>query len=83
MNRKLSLNHPPLQALSTIYGVELMLDNVEECRDRLLIELPSLTPKEAKEARQIVNHNIICADALTFDFDKWEKPKNTQTKPLF
>ena len=82
LQRKLANNHPPLQALSTIYGVELMGDNVEEMKDRLLIELPSLTPEEAKEARRIVNHNIVCHDALTWDFDNW-RPKNKKQKALF
>lgn len=83
LQRKLSLGHPPLQALSTIYGVELMEDNVEEMKDRLLIELPSLTPEEAKKARKIINHNIVCCDALKFDYDKW-KPINTpKAIPLF
>lgn len=84
LRRKLTLNHPPLQALSTIFGVELMSDNVEEMKDRLLIELPSLSPEDAKEARRIVNHNIICANALTFDFENWaiKKPEK-KAKSLF
>ena len=45
LRRKLAAGHPPLQALSTIYGVELMPDNVEEMKDRLLVELPTLTPQ--------------------------------------
>jgi type I restriction-modification system DNA methylase subunit len=43
-------------ALSTIYGVELMQDNVELCHDRLLCGREDL--------RHIVEKNIICADAL-------------------
>ena len=83
LERKLSLGHPPLQALSTIYGVELMEDNVEEMKERLLILLPSLTPEETKKARKIINHNIVCCDALKFDYDKW-KPINTpKAIPLF
>jgi type I restriction-modification system DNA methylase subunit len=46
------------QALSTIYGVELMADNAALCRDRLLCKQEHL--------RHIVEKNIVCADALRY-----------------
>ena len=48
------------QALSTTYGVELMMDNVIECRNRLLCGREDL--------RHIVERNIVCHDALTYDY---------------
>ena len=48
------------QALSTIYGVDLMSDNVDLCRERLLCGQEHL--------RHIVERNIVCADALTYDY---------------
>ena len=50
------------QALSTTYGVDLMEDNVNECRRRL--SGPNPTP----EILEIVNRNIVCHDALTYDY---------------
>jgi type I restriction-modification system DNA methylase subunit len=47
-------------ALSTIYGVDLMDDNVELCRERLLCGREDL--------RHIVERNIVCHDALTYDY---------------
>jgi type I restriction-modification system DNA methylase subunit len=47
-------------ALSTIYGVEFMQDNVELCRRRLLCGQEHL--------RHIVEKNIVCADALTYNY---------------
>ena len=47
-------------ALSTIYGVDLMQDNVKLCQDRLLCGQEHL--------RSIVERNIVCADALTYDY---------------
>lgn len=47
------------QALSTTYGVELMMDNVIECRNRLLCGREDL--------RHIVERNIVCHDFLTYD----------------
>lgn len=83
LRRKLAAGHPPLQALSTIYGVELMPDNVEEMKDRLLVELPTLTPQEVKKARKIIDHNIVCHDALTWDYENWKSTKPVEAKPLF
>lgn len=45
-------------ALSTIYGVDLMQDNVDLCRERLLCGREDL--------RHIVESNIVCADALEY-----------------
>lgn len=47
-------------ALSTIYGVDLMEDNVELCRERLLCGHEDL--------RHIVEQNIVCADALRYHY---------------
>jgi type I restriction-modification system DNA methylase subunit len=47
-------------ALSTIYGVDLMQDNVELCQARLLCGREDL--------RHIVEQNIVCADALRFHY---------------
>jgi type I restriction-modification system DNA methylase subunit len=48
------------QALSTIYGVDLMQDNVKLCQDRLLCGREDL--------RHIVEQNIVCADALRYHY---------------
>ncbi len=53
----------PTEALSGIYGVELMADNVEVMKHRLL-ELAGDTP----EHRAIIDRQIVCADALTYDY---------------
>ncbi len=79
LTRKLQNQQEPLQALSTIYGVELMADNVEEMKERLL----ELIPKNLhKEAMKILNKNIICHDALTWDFENW-KSTILKNKELF
>jgi hypothetical protein len=50
------------QALSTTYGVDIMEDNVNECRKRLA------GPNPTDEILEIVNKNIVCHDALTYDY---------------
>ena len=52
-----------VQALSTTYGVDLMEDNVKECRARLA------GPEPTEEIWNIVNKNIVCHDALTYDYE--------------
>ena len=47
-------------ALSTIYGVDLMQDNVELCRQRLACGRADLLP--------IVNSNIVCANGLSYNY---------------
>lgn len=48
------------QALSTVYGVDLMQDNVALCRERLLCGRDDL--------RHIVEQNIVCADGLRYHY---------------
>ena len=50
------------QALSTTHGVDLMEDNVIECRKRLA------GPNPTPEILEIVTKNIVCHDALTYDY---------------
>lgn len=58
--RKLENGHTLEQALSTIYGVDLMQDNVDLTRDRLLCG--------HEEFRHIVERNIVQADGLTYNY---------------
>jgi hypothetical protein len=50
------------QALSTTYGIDLMEDNVMECRKRLAGSQPT------DKILEILNKNIVCHDALTYDY---------------
>ena len=50
------------QALSTTYGVELMEDNVKLCKERLA------GPNPTMKIHKILDKNIVCHDALTYDY---------------
>ena len=50
------------QALSTTYGVELMEDNVKLCKERLAGSNPT------QEILDILDRNIVCADALKYHY---------------
>lgn len=56
-------------ALSTIYGVDIMIDNVDLCRDRLLCGREDL--------RHIVEQNIVCHNSLMYKY-KFGKPTKRQ-----
>lgn len=60
LQRKLAAGHPPLQALSTIYGIDIMPDNIAESKRRLLEIVGELPGAEA-----LLHKNIIVADALS------------------
>lgn len=59
---KLKNGIPFEQALSGVYGVDIMLDNVLECRRRLLCG------RENQVAVSIVENNIRRKDALKYNF---------------
>ncbi|MCL2813332.1 MAG: hypothetical protein FWD23_01900 [Oscillospiraceae bacterium] len=61
-------------AVTSIYGVELLSDNVDECRKRMFVifdkAYTAVCKKEANDetresVRHILRHNILCGDALT------------------
>jgi type I restriction-modification system DNA methylase subunit len=58
--RKVGNGIPFEVALSTIYGVDLMADNVKLCQDRLLCG--------REDMRYIVERNIVCADSLQYNY---------------
>ena len=77
-------------ALETLYGVELQLDNVLECHDRVIDLLTKLGIEfDERTARKIMKKNLVCSDFFKWDFEHWrpiqdkpKKSKNPQTKQL-
>ena len=77
-------------ALKTLYGVELQLDNVLECHDRVIDLLTKLGIEfDERTARKIMKKNLVCSDFFKWDFEHWrpikenpKKSKNPQTKQL-
>lgn len=65
---KVEKGHNPTLALETIYGVELMPDNVAECKLRLMEQAQSYGVKN-KDIVRILKKNIVCHDALTYDWE--------------
>ena len=68
-------------AISSIYGVELLPDNAQECRDRLLgiftrvyenIYKNKINGEVINSADYLLSKNIICGDAITLLDNKGE-----------
>lgn len=67
---KMELGHK--NPLSTIYGADIMQDNVNECRQRLIDIAKQYVDFNEDDAWEIVCNNIRCENGLTYDysFDK-------------
>jgi len=63
LKRRILIGLNPTKALHTLYGVDIMEDNIQVCKYNLLT-LAGDTPQH----REIVNTNIVCANALEYDF---------------
>ena len=74
-------------ALSTLYGVELMPDNVKESKQRVLSMFDEMEIEYDKtEAMKIMDHNLVCSDFFKWDFENWkpiEDEKEPQSVALF
>lgn len=69
--------------LNNLYGVELMSDNVQEAKDRIIELLKSLNIDFNKqEARDIMDKNLVCSDFFKWDFENW-RPISESSKELF
>ena len=55
--RKLSLGHKPQDVARSLFGIDIMEDNVRECRERLVKLL-------GEQWRATIERNIECRDAL-------------------
>lgn len=63
-------------AMSSVYGVELMEDNVQECKERvlmLLIRYSSTHDMDLDDKRimKILDENLVCSDFFKWNFEEW------------
>ena len=83
-----------LAAISTMYGTELMDDNVSECKDNIWNEISKFmadnnikyTGKQdtfKDKVTEILDHNIVCTDTFKWDYENWCPIKEITVNPLF
>jgi hypothetical protein len=71
IRRKIEGGSTPTQALSTTFGIDIMQDNVDECHERLLRQAEESSKQQrTDEWVMLVKKNIICGDALEYDWGK-------------
>ena len=81
--KKIAFGSTPLQALQTIYGIDILPDNIQECRKRLL----HLSRDKTKlfldpEAIKAVRNNVRLGDALKFSMEDIFAPLNFASREL-
>ena len=76
---KLQNWHNPLDAITTIYGIDEEPDNVSRLRKRLLDFLPLDMHDKANE---ILDVNIGCSSVKDWDEDEWCPNNESKTKGL-
>ena len=68
-------------ALETCYGVELMQDNVDETKERIIDLLNKLNIEYDKDvAYEIMNRNIVCSDFFKWNFEEWRPYREDELK---
>ena len=68
---KLFQGHDPVHALLTVFGVDIMEDNINSCRNRLFmlaLEAGVESNKDLKRVSKILHRNIVWANSLEYDF---------------
>lgn len=77
--KRITSGVPWLAALYTLYGIELMPDNVKECKDRVVKLLKELDVYAWNEStiRMIIDKHLVCSDFFEWDFENW-RPINKE-----
>lgn len=77
-----------IKAVSTMYGTELMADNVDECKKNILFEILKFTSSHNLDVNdskimKILNHNIVCTDTFKWDYENWKPINEPKCEALF
>lgn len=84
LGKKLDAGIGYLDALETLFGIDLMKDNVEECHERIRQLLEDRRIEfDRTEVDRILEHNIVCHDSLDWNFKEWKPNPKIIEEPLF
>lgn len=71
-------------AIETCYGLDLMEDNIQECKERickLFYEMGmSFTKEQCIEINEILNKNIVAHDFFKWNFEEWRPMTDEEIK---
>lgn len=70
-------NDDIINAISTMYGTELMEDNVNECKYNISSTIYEFCDIlniniDKNKINDILNENIVCTDFFNWDYDNWQ-----------
>lgn len=81
IQRRLSHGVDWRTTLNTLYGVELMEDNVQETKERIIMLLHSIcSDVNDDEALEIMNRNLVCSDFFKWNFEEWRPMTDEEYK---
>ena len=84
IRKKMANGSTYLEALNTVYGLDLMQDNIEECHIRIKDFLNKHNINyDNKEVDKILQHNIVCHNALDWDYENWKSKSKYDSNALF
>lgn len=67
--------------LKTTYAVELMQDNVEECKQRIFNMLDDMELDYNRDAlRDVLDAHLVCSDFFEWNFQEWRKMTSEELK---
>lgn len=70
-------------SLETLYSVELMQDNVDESKSRVLDMFDKMgISYNEQTAREIMDRNFICHDFFSWNFEEWRPYTEDELKKL-
>lgn len=70
--RRITAGVDYLTVIKTLYGVELMEDNVNETKNRIFDLLTKMgITYYPEEVKHILDHNLVCSDFFAWDFENW------------
>lgn len=81
LERRIESGVKPIDALKTLYGVELMQDNVDLCKERIKQSLREHGVKINKDILEIIDHNFVCSDFFEWDFENWQRKLPREPEP--
>lgn len=68
INKRLDSGVDTIKALSTLFGADIMQDNIDKAKKRIIDVLLSKRPKtNFEEVKKIIDKNLICCDSLQED----------------
>lgn len=80
LNNRVKHGVDPLQAVKTMYAVELMPDNLNMCKERVLDFLRNNGVKITNSILKTVDNNFVCHDFFDWDFENWRAKTEDQKR---